>query len=236
LAEELLKHKTFCCGTARVNRKRYPSALKKVSLEWGQHVSENVSNVNCFVWKDKKNIDFIQTICDPSETATVQRKNKDGTRTAVTCPLAVKLYNINMGGVDLADCKRQVYSYSRKAKKWWHRLFYFFLDVPILEMESPHCIRRSQKEFRVELAREMMALHSSRKKRARPSLDSAPPSARFCERHFPDVLPSVFDCRHCSSKSSRKRTKYCCKQCHDKEPIPLCVVPCFRLYHTSSRL
>ena len=57
------------------------------------------------MWKDKKNIDFIQTICLPGEAGTVMRKNKDGTRTAVSCPLAVKLYNEHMGGVDLAACK-----------------------------------------------------------------------------------------------------------------------------------
>ena len=60
-------------------------------------------------------------------------------------------------------------------------------------------------------------------------------TAFFCDRHFPDVLPVVLDCRYCSSKSSRKRTKYCCKQCY-KEPVPLCVVTCFRLYHTFPRV
>lgn len=237
LAEQLLAHGTYCCGTARSNRKRYPTSLKKVALDRGQHRSQTVGDVHCFVWKDKKNIDFIETICGPNETSSVQRKNKDGSRMAVSCPLAVKLYNVNMGGVDLADCKRQVYSCSRKSKKWWHRLFYFFLDVGIvnahiLETELPHCAKRSQKEFRVELAREMMALHSSRKKRATNSVDSASPSRRFCERHFPDVLSGVLDCRYCSSKTNRKRTKYCCKQCNEAEPIPLCVVPCFRLFHT----
>ena len=49
------------------------------------------------MWKDKKNIDFIQTICFLGEAGTVMRKNKDGTRTAVSCPLAVKLYNEHMG-------------------------------------------------------------------------------------------------------------------------------------------
>ena len=129
LAQELLSHKTYCCGTARSNRKNYPAALKRVTLERGQHKSQLVGSVHCIVWKDRRNIDFIQTICHPSKTGIVLRKNKDGTRTAVNCPLAAKLYNEHMGGVDLADCKRQVYTCSRKAKKWWHRLLYFFLNV-----------------------------------------------------------------------------------------------------------
>ena len=217
LAEELLRHKTYCCGTARSNRRKYPATLKKVTLKRGQHKSKLVGSVECFVWKDKKNIDFIQTICLPGEAGTVMRKNKDGTRTAVSCPLAVKLYNEHMGGVDLAACKQQVYTCSKKAKKWWHR-FYFFLDVGIvnahlLETETPHCARRKQKEFRIELAKEMMALHSSRKRKGRSSVESAPPSLRFCECHFPELLPSVLNCRYCSTAVNRKRTKYCCNQC-----------------------
>ena len=117
------------------------------------------------MWKDK-NIDFVQTICDPSESGTVKKKNKDGFHTVVSCSLPVKIYNEKMAGVDFADSKRQVYSCSRKSKKWWHQLFYFFLDVSavnmhILKTESPHYARRSHKDFRVKLAREMMALNSS---------------------------------------------------------------------------
>ncbi len=59
-------------------------------------------------YNPKKNIDYIQTIYLRGEAGTVMRKNKDGTRTAVSCPLAVKLYNEHMGGVDLAPCKQQV--------------------------------------------------------------------------------------------------------------------------------
>ena len=33
LAQELLHHKTYCCGTARSNCKNYPAALKRVTLE-----------------------------------------------------------------------------------------------------------------------------------------------------------------------------------------------------------
>ena len=106
----------YCCGTARSNRKRYPAALKKVHLDIGQHKAQTVGGVHCFVWKDKKNIDFIQTICDPSETRTIMSRNKDDSRTVVSCLLSVKIYNEKMGGVDLADSKRQVYSYSRSRR------------------------------------------------------------------------------------------------------------------------
>ena len=236
LSKELLRHNTYSCGTACPNRKQYPAVLKDVSLERGQHKSQVLDGVECFVWKDKKNIHFIQNICQPDEMDQVMRRNKDGSRSAVPCPLSVKLYNQKMGGVDLADSKRKVYSCSRKSKKWWHPLLYFFLNVGmvnahILETETPHCASHSQKEFRIELAREMMAQHSARKRKGCNFVDSVPPSSRFCERHFPDLIGKHCNCRFCSTSVARKRTSYCCKYCNPNDPVPLCVVPCFRLYH-----
>ena len=115
---------------------------------------------------------FIDTISDPTKITQVLRRNKDGSRAVVNCPVAVKSYNAGMGGVDLADAKRKVYSCSRKAKKWWPRLFYFVLDVCIvnayvLQCETPHQPKISQKSFRLELARELLASHNSRKHRKR---------------------------------------------------------------------
>ena len=167
------------------------------------------------------------------------RKNKDGTRTAVSRPLVVRLYNKHMGGVHLADSRQQVYTCSRKGKKWWHRLYYFFLDIGIvnahlMETETPHCACRRQKEFRIELAKEMMAQNSSRKRKGRSSVESVPPSLRFCERHFPELLLCILNCGYCSTAMNRKRTKYCCHQCNEQEPVPLCIVPRFHLLHTSS--
>jgi hypothetical protein len=127
LRKELLRHNTYSCGTARPNLKQYPAVLKDVLLERGQHKSQVLDGVECFVWKDKKNIHFIQNVCQPDEMDQVMRRNKDGSRSAVPCPLSVKLYNHKMGGVDLADSKRKVYSCSMKSKKWWHPLLYFFL-------------------------------------------------------------------------------------------------------------
>ena len=49
LAEELLRHMTYCCGTAHSSRKKYPAALKTVNLERGQHKSQLVGSVKCFV-------------------------------------------------------------------------------------------------------------------------------------------------------------------------------------------
>ena len=234
----LAKHHLYSCGTARSNRKGFPAELKQVKLQRCEHVSKLTENstVQCLVWKDK-DVYFINTISDPADKAQVKRKNKDGTQSLVDCPTAVKQYNTCMGGVDLADFKRKIYSCSRKSAKWWHRLFYYCVDVcivnaHILQGLSPHQQCMKQKEFRLELARELMSCHNSRKckKRGRRTFEGAP-SITLNEQHYPDKIQKPLQCRVCSSTNERKRTSYGCSACNSSNPVPLCIVPCFRIYH-----
>jgi len=58
----------------------------------------------------------------------ISRRLRDGSRQEFNCPLAVKEYNMYMGGVDQADFKCAVNGRSRKSTKWWHRIFFGLLD------------------------------------------------------------------------------------------------------------
>ena len=192
LAQNLVERETFSIATARTNRKHFPANLTTQgrSLSRGQHVSSQVldGKVQCFVWKDKNSVAFINTISNPDSITTVARKNSDGSRTDVPCPSSVKLYNMNMGGVDLADQKRKAYSCTRKSTKWYMRLFWYLVDIAIvnghiLQLESGNyrklsqkdfqCRKQSQKDLRLELASHLISCHSSRRKRGRPS-DASP--------------------------------------------------------------
>ena len=183
---DLLARSTYCIGTVRVNRKHFPKFGKRniKSLERGESMAREVlgDKVHCFVWCDKKPVAFVNTICDARDFAAVRRKQSDGSTIVVQCPSAVVLYNNNMGGVDLADHRRKLYSSSRKSKvKWYMRLFYYLLDIAfvnahILESESPNhvptrpigkkkkCQYRTQKAFMLELIEELIGNHTSRKK------------------------------------------------------------------------
>ena len=46
----------------------------------------------------------------------VSRQLPDGSCIDVACPLAVKLYNQNMGGVDLADQMCKYYAWTRTSR------------------------------------------------------------------------------------------------------------------------
>ena len=101
-----------------------------------------------------------------------------------------------MGGVDLADAMRRAYSCTRKSKnKWYMRLFWFVVDTYVvnayvLECESPNLKPhpnisagsnlgyRSQLNFTLELARQLVELHSSHKALGRRPTAPPPPEAR----------------------------------------------------------
>ena len=238
LADYLKSKDTYTIGTARVSYKGWPLELKDMkalnkSLERGAHRSKILDNdVQCLVWKDKKAMAFISTISAPSAETQVSRRNKDGSRSEISCPNTVKLYNAHMGGVDLFDSRRKTYSCSRKSKKWWLRLFYFLLDTAVtnsyvIYKETPGTKPLTLKDYTIAIADEMMSIFSSRKRKS--NAREAPIAARLCERHFPDMMAELKQCRVCPT---RKRTKFCCSDCSSSCPVPLCPTKCFRIYHT----
>lgn len=237
LAEELLKRNTYMCATTRPNRKEFPPDLSKSNLNVGEHVSVLLKDdtVQAAVWRDKKNVSFINTFYDFASTVSVKRKQKDGSILNVDCLPCVKGYNKFMGGVDLADQKRKTLSCSRKSSKWYFRLFWFAVDICIvnafiLEQLSPHHPKRTQKEFRIELAAALINLHSARKRKGRPRISNIP--LRLTERHFGMNCKSRRRCVVCGQRGSKqKRVNYECPNCD----VGLCPGECFMIYHTMDK-
>jgi len=201
--------------------------------------------VHCFCWRDKKPVFFVNNITHPREVSTVARKQKDGTNITLNCPLAVSLYNQYMGGVDMADAMRRLYSCSRKSKnKWYMRLFWFLIDTCIvnayiLECESPnHPATRSigkrkkrvyetQLDFVVHLAQQLIEKHDSRQRVGRQPV--MPMSESRYTVHVPCKYSSQRDCKQCKlQKRPRTRSTIGCAECG----VPLCIYPCFAEYHT----
>ena len=118
---------------------------------------------------------MLSTNAQASANITVQRRQKDGSRTEVPCPESVVLYNRYMGGVDRGDQLRQYYSVRTKSHKMYKYIFWFIFDVTItntyvLYQFIPQTDRKALplKEFRVQLARELIGDYNSRKQVGRP--------------------------------------------------------------------
>lgn len=240
LLKMLLNIGIYACGTVRTNRKGLPSMLKsKDKLQRGEFMYETKGKISAVKWMDRKPVTMLSTAHDPRKTTTVLRKNKDGTRVDVPCPVVVAEYNSSMGGVDRFDQMRECYAIGRRSVKWWHRIFYFLIDLAIINSFvlwklNKGCEKEEQLSYRIRLARQLIAGFTSRKRRGRPASflgkrGCVPEDVRLVKvgNHLPVKNTNYRRCRMCSTKSNEKRTKFVCTACD----VPLCVDPCFRKFH-----
>lgn len=112
-----------------------------------------------------------------------------------------------MGGVDRNDQMQSYHSIPVTGKKWWTRIFLDLIDRAvynsfILEQESPHHNKRPLKDFRVDLAKQLLGNFCSRRKRGRVSNEGQ--TAGHVERHFPEML---------TLNEKGKRKERTCKVC-----------------------
>ena len=101
LLADLVAEEIYCVGTVVTNRKEFPKFGKAHinALDTGDHLEKQVIGdaVHCFVWRDRKPVASVDTICDPSETIVVSRKLSNVNHADFTFLVAIKLYNQNMG-------------------------------------------------------------------------------------------------------------------------------------------
>lgn len=74
-----------------------------MEFQCGEPVFYQSGNTVAAAWKDNKVVNVVSTLASPMESTSVNRRQKDGTRVEVSCPLCVALYNRYMGGVDYSN-------------------------------------------------------------------------------------------------------------------------------------
>ena len=171
LIEELYHNKILCCGTLRSGRKEFPACLyDKAAIKRMKRgdVWRMKGPVLALTWMDKKAVHATGTYTQaPTEQLPeVNRKQRDGTIEKIPCPELISSYNTYMGGVDKNDQMKSYYPIPVAGKKWWSRVFYDLIDRSIynsfvLEQESTHHAKRSQKLFRIDLAKQLIGNFSS---------------------------------------------------------------------------
>ena len=244
LLEKLLAEGTYACGTIRSNRKNFPSAIsmEAKSLERGGFLFRQCGNIVATAWRDNKVVNVASTLASATELTTVQRKQKDGRRIDVECPLCVALYNKYMGGVDLGDQLRGSYHVRLKCRKNYKYVFCFLFDVSVTNALILHSFgvhsgaAMEQKQFRLTLADQLIGTYQSRKRAGRPRKRHRR-STGIPTEHFPthSLKGRCTYCRDVRSQSRRKETRWVCAECDDHPH--LCLTgrndgsDCFRLWH-----
>lgn len=209
-------------------------------------------DVGCFKWMDNRSVLFISNYHGSEET-TIKRKQPDGTSNMFSCPQVVKDYNTFMGGVDRADHLRSLYNVDRKARKWWHRLFWGFLDIAFVNAYVIYCELFGNipvLEFRRNVGRGLISLRNvSQKSNKRPSTSSpgarpdtkrrkqrefsVPKDVRETNRgiHWPTFVESRGRCEVCNKQKIQSRPHSKCSSCK----VFLCVNEkknCFVEFHS----
>lgn len=245
----------FACGTVNMSCKQMPKnlcsdkALKRGEYDWA--VSND--NIVCVKWKDRRCVHILSTMENATTQCNVERREKDGSKKQIPCPQAVVNYNKNMGFVDHFDHLKSLYEIDRKSQKWWHRLFFHFVDVCvtnayILHKELPESCRstdvKTLKDFRKEVITHLMLLGAETSVPKRRSASKVPVTIK---KHKPSVSEETRyknvehmpircaqrRCALCSTKKNVHKTRTMCKTCN----VPLCVkqkgtTSCFEQFHS----
>lgn len=233
LFNDMLTNDLFCTGTVKINSKGMPEAIKTTKLKnKGDHVVMQNNGLSVIGYNDRALVYFLTSCENPHHTKVVRKRQKDGSYQDMLEPIVVDSYNRFKMGVSLAEQKRTVYSTCRKAHDWWKHVFWFCFDVAIANaltcmQESPNHQtlkkrKRTQAEFRIALAQQLIGSYRCSSKTVLSVLDS------FGNGHWPMIYPKRGRCKQCAVEQRRCEVLLGCKQCG----IRLCVKnDCFFRYH-----
>lgn len=254
LLVKLLNRNIFGCGTIRTNRKNFPTEFLVADKQLKAAESDSVGTTFLTVskWKDrgKKSVVVASTIHTVSDMSTVKRMTKEGVRVTVNCPKSIDDYNQHMGGVDLFDQLHSCYNVAWKSRRWWLKLFYYFVDATIVNsyilyksdfaQRHPHNKPKSHLIFRSILANQLIGNFSFRKKTGTwlvvgknkmKKVDGRAVGVENTIRliNVGDHLPTHTTSRRCARCSTGKKPKRSNVEC-TKCKVALCI-PCFSLFH-----
>lgn len=199
----------------------------------GESVTVQSDNVCATAWMDTKVVMAMYTACDPTKSSSVMRRKKDGTRESITCPVAIKVYNEKMGGVDRGDQLRGYYHVRMKCRKIYKYIYNFLFDVAITNayIIYHHCHPDSKvkiKEFRVQLANELIGEYCSR------TTVGHKRQKRLVMAHFPymNEQRKRGRCSLCKENKKRVDTIWACTECGVWLCHPGTSDDCFARWHS----
>ena len=247
------------CGTLRLNRRGVPAEAKASLQKGGRRAIAVEDSMAVIQWRDKRLVSLLSTVHHDTPVQVERRcRSAPGGRDVVEKPEAVVEYNKYMGGVDRGDQLLSYYGFPHRTVKWWRRAFFFLFDAAVVNSYIMYTAAHngpghhlSHEQFRITLAKQLLKRAAQQPQQPQQSQQPLPevtgphgpphqvlqPAARLTERHFLAQLGKSAaghqlqkNCHVCSNKKGRGRvtTTYKCKQCD----LPMCVVPCFELYHT----
>ncbi|XP_037778669.1 piggyBac transposable element-derived protein 3-like [Penaeus monodon] len=198
----LAKKQIYCLGTVRINRLQGISfendkALGKKGRGTHQENKALVDDVEVRAkkWMDNKGVTLLSTFASAEPVWELKRYDKKAKAVVtVPCPAVVTEYNKFMGGVDLMDSLISLYRIHTRSKKYYHKIFFHFLDVTVVncwllyrrdssDLDIPERKVMMLQEFKLSLAESLLleGKNPMAKKRGRPSSNGGT-AAQFAKK------------------------------------------------------
>lgn len=236
LAKELLQNKIHLTGTIQKNRVGLPTEVKRLRLKNLQlKAYRHPENILTLGWQDRRLILMLSTWHNV-DTAPHSRW-RNGRQEDVEKPDVIRDYTANMGAVDRSDHYCASYSFTRKTLRWWRKLFFWLVEVCMVNSflvykEMQHLRDSRHLQYRNKVIVQLIGDVRNRKpKRGRPSeSDSAErlnKSPHFIKK---GARGHTKNCMVCNTKEQRKTTLFFCETCQRKPGLH--PGECFKKYHT----
>ncbi|XP_072159136.1 piggyBac transposable element-derived protein 4-like [Bemisia tabaci] len=251
---QILRFKnTNLCGTVKSNRQGMPRFVVKqkklrnssgkkppkvVKLERGEMQERHTENMMVVRYMDKREV-LMLTSMDQFDSTLVQKKNRQDQFK----PSCVVNYNKNMGAVDKTDMLLSSIESARKTIKWYKKVFFHLMDLSVLNAHVLYKTVTKKKislhNFRLNLIEQLIEEHKVANLTPKGGRKSSEMPTRLIDRHFPSQIPPnpkkqapTRVCHVCSNSllhpRKRKESRIECSDCG----VALCMVPCFKEYHT----
>lgn len=256
LFEKLIERKTMCTGTVRANRLGMPKDLAKLSLKKDDIAFRRKGNLVALRWKDKRDVNILTSIHNPTETKTITTRNV----TDKIKPVAVVEYSKHMSGADKIDQLLAYFPLARRTSKWTTKVFMHLFTLSVIQssiiynkLQTLNNLKKTPLPvFIKQLGKELTILYVSERNATpnRPPPKSVKKPQTLLRLNHSAIS---FHCLgHLPPTSSNPKPRRACKVCYDRLPnesgkrkraketylwctvceIPLCLEPCFKIFHT----
>ena len=220
LLSELARQNTRACGTVRENRTKKCPLISKKEMEKkdrGTFDYRSDGSILCTRWHDNNIVTVASNYYGVTPLQKCERNVKKVGKTPVSQPYLISMYNKGMGGVDVCDRMLSSYRPRLRSKKWWWNIFSHMLNLSVVaayrfyKYVNP-TTKVQHKDFRREIARTLVKVHTKRKRQGGPSV---PPPKAIRYDNVNHFLESAAQGRCCvCQKNTRLQCIKCEKRLH----------------------
>ncbi|KAI5629009.1 piggyBac transposable element-derived protein 3-like, partial [Silurus asotus] len=218
------------------------------------------SGMSIVKWYDNKAVLLASSFIGPEPVERCRRWSKEKKEyVEVDRPHIVKVYNHNMGGVDLADMFAALYRIDIRPRRWYLRILYYLIDLSLVNgwlLYRRHLNQKQEKkympllDFRAQVADALIKVGKqadlNSRKRGRPSLEddptshqAAPPPPPLQRISAPSVDVRLDRCDHFPIHAEKRGRCRLCKNGYTQMACLKCKVllcftkdkNCFSEYH-----